>query len=150
MRGTFRRDLALAPGPEFRLTRRLSARIFSALLAAAAVGWGVFDLWAGHPVIGIATATLAVAFIVQLVQAELAGWRFEGTELRSRRLRLPAWEIEGVHVAFSGKTARAWIETRDGEQVALVEGEDQEVRRIADRLSGTLRLASMPAGADLN
>ena len=150
MRGTFRKDLALAPGLEFRLTRRLSARIFSALLAAAAVGWGIFDLRAGHPVIGIATATLAVAFIVQLVQAELAGWRFEGAELRSHRLRLPAREIEGVHVAFSGKTARAWIETRDGEQVALVEGEDQEVRRIADRLSGTLRLASMPAGADLN
>lgn len=150
MRGSFRKDLTLAPGPEFRLTRRLSARIFSALLAAAAVGWGIFDLWVGHRVIGIATAALAVAFIVQLVQAELAGWRFEGAELRSRRLRLPAGEIEGVHVAFSGKTARAWIETRDGDQVALVEGDEQEVRRIADRLSGTLRLASMPARANLN
>ncbi|HYS10111.1 MAG TPA: hypothetical protein VEP66_15320 [Myxococcales bacterium] len=150
MRGTFRRDLELAPGPEFRLTRRRSARAFSALLAVAAAGWGVFDFFIGHQVIGIATAVLAVAFVVQLVQAELSGWSFEGAELRSHRLRLPAGEIDGVHVAFSGKTARAWIETRGGEQVALVEGDEQDVRRIADRLSGTLRLASMPARANLN
>jgi hypothetical protein len=150
MRGAFRRDLQLAPGPEFRLTRRRSARLFSALLAIAAAGWGIYDLRTGHRLVGIATAVLAVAFVVQLVQAELAGWRFEGAELRSYRLRLPAGQIEGVHVAFFGKTARAWIETRDGEQVALVEGDEQEVRRIAERLSGTLRLASMPARANLN
>jgi hypothetical protein len=53
-------------------------------------------------------------------------------------------------MAFSGRTARAWIETRHGEQVALVEGDEREVRRIADRLSGTLQLASMPPGANLN
>jgi hypothetical protein len=150
VRGTFRRDLILAPGPEFRLTRRLSSRIFSALLALAAVAWGAFDLWAGYRIVGAATAALAVAFVVQLVLAELTGWRFEGAELRSRRLRVPAQQIEGVHLAFSGRTARAWIETRDGEQVALVEGEEREVRRIADRLSGTLRLASIPPGANLN
>lgn len=150
MRGTFRKDLELAPGPEFRLTRRLSARVFSALLAVAAVGWGIFDLWVGHHLIGIATAALAVAFVVQLVQAELSGWRFEGSELRSHQLRLPAREIEGVHMAFSGKTARAWIETRAGDQVALVEGDETEVRRIADRLSGTLHLASLPTRANLN
>ena len=150
MHGTFRRDLELAPGAGFRLTRRRSARLFSALLAVAATGWGVFDLFIGHQVVGIATAVLAVAFVVQLVQAELSGWRFEGAELRSHSLRLPAREIEGVHVAFSGKTARAWIETRGGEQVALVEGDEQDVRRIADRLSGTLRLASLPARVNLN
>ena len=69
-------------------------------------------------------------------------WRFEGAELRSARLRVPAAEIEGVHVAFSGGRARAWVETRDGDQVALVEGEEREVRRIADQLSGVVRLAS--------
>jgi len=139
VRGTFRRDLTLAPGPEFRLTRRLSARILSVVLALAAIGWGVFDLWAGYRVVGAATAALAVAFVVQ---AELATWRFEGAELRSARLRVPAAEIEGVHVAFSGGRARAWVETRDGDQVALVEGEEREVRRIADQLSGVVRLAS--------
>ena len=150
MRGTFRKDLTLASGPEFRLTRRVSARVFSALLALAAVGWGVFDLWAGYRVVGAATALLAIAFVSQLVQLERAGWRFDGTVLRSRSVRVSARDIEGVHIAFSGRTARAWIETRDGDQVALVEGDEREVRRIADRLSGTLLLASMPPGANLN
>ena len=150
MRGTFRRDLALAPGPDFRLRRRPSARLSSVLLALAAIAWGAFDLWAGHRLVGAATAVLAVAFIVQFVQAEQAGWRFEGTELRSRKLRLPAQDIQGVHLALSDGWARAWVETRNGEQVALLEGEEQEVRRIADRLSGLVRMASMPSRATLN
>ncbi len=150
MRGRFRRDLALAPGPDFRLRRRPSARLSSVLLALAAIAWGAFDLWAGHRLVGAATAVLAVAFIVQFVQAEQAGWRFEGTELRSRKLRLPAQDIQGVHLALSDGWARAWVETRNGEQVALLEGEEQEVRRIADRLSGLVRMASMPPRATLN
>jgi hypothetical protein len=132
----------LDPGPEFRLRRRRSARVLSMLLALAAVGWGAFDLWAGYRVVGAATAALAVAFIVQLVQAELATWRFDGLELRSARLRVAASEIEGVHVAFSGGRARAWVETHDGDQVALVEGDEREVRKIADRLSGMVKLAT--------
>ena len=150
MRGRFRRDLALAPGPDFRLRRRPSARVSSLLLALAAIAWGAFDLWAGHRLVGAATAVLAVAFIVQFVQAEQAGWRFEGTELRSQKLRLPAQDIQGVHLALSDGWARAWVETRNGEQVALLEGEEQEVRRIADRLSGLVRMASMPSRASLN
>jgi hypothetical protein len=150
VRGTFRRDLALAPGPGFQLRRRASARLFSLLLALAAISWGAFDLWAGQRLIGAATAVLAVAFVVQHVRAEQAGWRFELTELRSRTLRLAARDIEGVHLACSGGSARAWVETRDGEQVALLEGDEEEVRRVADRLSGLLRLASMRPGADLN
>jgi hypothetical protein len=150
VRGTFRKDLTLAAGPEFRLRRRPSARVFSVLLALAAIGWGAFDLWAGYRLVGAATAVLAVAFVVQLIQAERAGWHFEGAELRSRRLRLPVRDIEGVHVAFSGRKSRAWIEIRDGEEVALVEGDEHEVRLIADRLAGTLRLASIPPGPNLN
>ena len=128
----------------------MSARVFSALLALAAVGWGVFDIWAGYRVVGAATALLAIAFVVQFVQLERAGWRFDGAVLRSRSVSVRARDIEGVHMAFSGRTARAWIETRHGEHVALVEGDEREVRRIADRLSGTLQLASMPPGANLN
>jgi len=150
MHGTFRKDLQLSPGPEFKLARRRSARVLSTLLALAAIGWGIFDLRTGHGWVGIATLALAIAFVVQLVQAERSGWRFDGSELRSHNFRLPAREIKGVHVAFSGKTARAFVETRAGEQVALVEGEELEVRRIADRLSGTLRLATMPPRANLN
>ncbi len=143
MRGVFRRDLMLAPGPGFRLRRRMGARAFSALLAVAAVGWGAFDLVAGFRLVGGATLALALAFVAQLVQGELGSWRFDGVELRSRRLRLSAKQIQGVHLAFERGRARAWAETRDGEQVALVEGDEQEVRRIADRLSGSLQLASL-------
>src|SRR5207245_9120943 len=137
-----RRYLSRATPTHVLRPGRRPARILSVVLALAAIGWGGFDLWAGYRVVGAATAVLAVAFVVQLVQAELATWRFEGAELRSARLRVPAAEIEGVHVAFSGGRARAWVETRDGEQVALVEGEESVVRRIADQLAGVVRLAS--------
>jgi hypothetical protein len=143
VRGSFRRDLTLAPGPEFRLRRRPTARICSGLLALAAIGWGSFDLWAGYRWVGAATIVLAVAFVVQLVQAELDAWRLESAELRSRRLRVPIRDIQGVHVEFAGRVARAWVETR-GEPVALVEGAEAEVRTIADRLAGTLSLAALP------
>ena len=134
----FRRDLELAPGTGFRLRRRLSARVFSALLAVAAIGWGAFDLTIGYRVVGLATIALAVAFVVQLVYAELDAWRFENAELRSRRVRVPAREIGGVQVEFVHGRARAWVELRGGGQLALVEGEEREVRRIADRLAGAI------------
>lgn len=149
VRGTFRRDLVLAPGPEFRLRRRLSARLYSVLLALAAFGWGIYDLLAGFRLVGAATALLACAFVVQLVQAERDAWRMEGAELRSRTLRVAVGDIRGVHVQFEGRKARAWVETR-GEPVALVEGEEEEVRHIAERLSGTLALAEVPPRHTLN
>ena len=144
MRGAFRRDLRLAPGPGFRLQRRFAARLFSALLAIAALSWGAYDVVSGLRIVGGATLALAIAFVVQLVQAERDAWLFDGAELRSRRLRVAASQIEGVHLAFERGRARAWVETRSGEPVALVEGDEQEVRRIADRLSGALRLAATP------
>lgn len=150
MRGAFRRDLALAPGPGFHLARRRSARVVSLLLALAAIGWGIYDLVAGFRVIGVATAALAVAFVIQIVQAELSTWRFEGTELCSRRVRLRARDIDGVHVAFAGPRARVWVELRDGQEVALAEGAERDIRAIADRLSGMIQLASMTRGRSLN
>jgi hypothetical protein len=143
VRGTFRRDLSLAPGPEFRLRRRPSARVYSALLAAAAIGWGTFDLFAGYRWVGLGTVVLAIASVAQLVQGELNAWRLTGAELRSRHLKIAVADIEGVHVEFAGRLARAWVETH-GEPVALVEGDEREVRRIAERLSATLSLAALP------
>jgi hypothetical protein len=147
----YRRDLELAPGSGFRLRRRLSARIFSALLAVAALCWGGFDLTSGHPWIGAATLALAVAFVAQLVWAEFDGWRFEEMNVVRRMLtlrgveeeRLPAQQIRGVHVAFAKGRARAFIETTAGDEVPLVEGNEHEVRQIADRLSAAL---SKPQG----
>ena len=138
----FRRDLELAPGVGFRLRRRLSARVFSILLAIAAIGWGAFDLSIGYRFVGAATIALAAAFVVQLAQAELDFWRFEGAQAVHRtwrgELRIEARKIAGVQIEFVDGRARAWIELRDGEQVPLVEGEEGEVRRIAERLTAVV------------
>jgi hypothetical protein len=142
----YRRDLELAPGSEFRLRRRWSARILSGLLAVAAVAWGAYDLTAGHPLVGTGTLVLAIVFALQLLQAEIDSWRFEQRAVVRRLLtlrglredRLPADDIRGVHVAFANGRARAFIETSEGEEVPLVEGKEAEVRRIADRLSAAL------------
>ncbi len=143
MLGSFRRDLTLAPGPEFRLRRRQSARVYSALLALAALAWCFYDLREGYRLIGAATGVLAVAFLLQLVALERSAWRLENTELRSRSLRIPVSDIEGVRIDFEGRTGRVWVEAR-GETIALVEGAEDEARRIAERLAGTLRLSTLP------
>jgi hypothetical protein len=142
----YRRDLELAPGPEFRLRRRLSARILSALLALAALAWGAYDLAEGHPWVGAATLTLAAAFMLQLLQAEIESWRYQEPAVVRRLLtlrglreeRLPATAIRGVHVSFEKGRARAFIETVEGKEVPLVEGNENEVKVIADRLSAAL------------
>jgi hypothetical protein len=138
----YRRDLELAPGAGFRLRRRFTARLFSALLALAALGWGALDLSIGYRFVGVATIGLAAAFVAQLAYVELESWRFDGALVhRSFRpfhfeeQRLPLRRIRGVQVAFAGRRARAWVELNDGDEVPLVEGDEREVRRIADRLS---------------
>jgi hypothetical protein len=134
----FRRDLELAPGPGFRLRRKLGARIFSTLLAFAAIAWGLFDLSIGYRFVGAATIALAIAFVVQLIRAELDTLKFEDSALRARGLTVPAREIRGVQIDFVQGRARASVELLDGRQLALVEGEEREVRRIAERLSGMI------------
>jgi hypothetical protein len=68
--------------------------------------------------------------------------------LHFRELRLSAKDIRGVQVSFAGGRARAWIEDESGEEYALVEGDETEVRRIADELIRSLQLAriSSPQG----
>jgi len=145
----YRRDLELAPGAGFRLRRRLTARLLLALLALAAVGWGLFDLSVGNWFVGLATIALAVAFMVQIARAELESFSFDGglvhrsfRKFRFEEERLEARRIRGVQVAFVGRRARAWVELTDGDEVPLVEGDEREVRRIADRLAGFLELTA--------
>jgi|SRR5450432_817712 hypothetical protein len=142
----YRRDLELTPGAEFRLRRRLSARLLAGLFALAAVAFGAYDLATGHWWVGAGTLTLAFAFMLQLTQAEIDSWRFEERHVVRRLLtfrglieeRLHATEIRGVRVAFAKGRARAFIETMDGEEVPLVEGKEAEVRRVADKLNAAL------------
>jgi hypothetical protein len=142
----YRRDLELAPGTDFRLRRRLSARLSSGVLALAAAAFGAYDFTIGHPWVAAGTLFLAVAFVLQFTLAELDSWRFEKRMVVRRLLtlrglceeRLHATEIRAVQVAFSKGRARAFIETMDGDEVPLVEGKEAEVRRIADKLNAAL------------
>jgi hypothetical protein len=142
-RAGYRRDLELAPGAGFRLRRRFSARAFSLLLAAAAAGWGAFDLFIDRWFVGAATLVLAFAFIGQFVLAELDSWRFEGALLHRSwtgvRLEETRFTIRGVQVTFAAGRARAWVELSDGGEVPLVEGDEGDVRRVAERLAAVSR-----------
>jgi hypothetical protein len=152
VQGSFRRDLELLEGrpPTFRLRRRRGARLLSWGLAAAALLATALDLVAKRPFVAALQLTLAVAFIGVLVRAELDSWLFDGRQLvrRSftgfgfREIRLRARSIVDVGIARAKGRARAWIETADGEQYALVEGGEAEVKRIAEGVRRSVLLAA--------
>jgi hypothetical protein len=96
---------------------------------------------------------MGIAFIALQVRAELDGWRFDGAHLVRRRfslsalafeeLKVRARNIREVGVTASGRRARAWIETENGEEYALLEGSTAEVERIADGIRRSVLLAAM-------
>jgi hypothetical protein len=154
VRGSFRRDLTLAEGegPTFRLRRSWGARLLSWGLGAAALVATVLDLVAHRPLVAAGQLTLGIAFIALQIRAELDGWRFDGANLVRRRfsfstlgfevLTLRARNIREVGVTSSGRRARAWIETQNGEEYALLEGSAAEVERIADGIRRFVQLAA--------
>lgn len=155
----YRRDLELAPGAQFRLRRRLWARALSIFGVGGGLVLGVYDLSVGYLATGAMMLALAFAFLVQHVRAELEEWRFEGdAAVRTRfvlrqfsleETRVPAAAVRGVQVEFVGRRARAWIETKRGEEIPLVEGDSAEVELIADRLTASLKLSSKPPPSTL-
>jgi len=154
VRGSFRRDLTLAAGegPTFRLRRSWAARLLSWGLGAAALVATVLDLVAHRPLVAAGQLTLGIAFLALQIRAELDGWRFDGSNLVRRRfsfstlgfevLTLRARNIREVGVTSSGRRARAWIETQNGEEYALLEGSAAEVERIADGIRRSVQLAA--------
>jgi len=137
-----------------RLRRKRGARRLQILLALASFAAAGFDLFNGKEWIAAAQLALAVAFLAVLGRDEVESWRLEADALVRRTLslggvreeRLPASQIRGVLVESAGGRARAWVEMRAGEQYALVEGDEADVRRLADRLSGSLKLAKTTRG----
>ena len=121
-------------------------------LATAALIATVLDLVARRPLVAAGQLTLGIAFIALQVRAELDGWRFDGSNLVRRRfslstlgfevLTLRARNIREVGVTSSGRRARAWIETQNGEEYALLEGSAAEVERIADGIRRSVQLAA--------
>jgi hypothetical protein len=157
MRGRFRRDLELAPGGEFRLRRRRGPRLLSAALAFAGVLATAVDVFAFRPWLAAAQLVLSLAFVLLLLLAELDSWSFEGEQavrrmfdlraLGFREYRVAAKQIRRVSVAAEDGRARAWIETRGGDEYALVEGDEREVLRIVERLQASVRLAAIDPGS---
>jgi len=154
MRGNFRRDLTLAAGEgtTFRLRRSWGARLLSWGLATAALVATGLDLLAHRPLLAAGQLTLGVAFIALQIRAELDGWRFDGSNLRPAAIlalgagfevvTLRARNIREVGVTSSGRRARAWIETHNGDEYALVEGSAAEVERIAEGIRRSVQLAA--------
>jgi len=163
VRGRFRSDLELARGAAgtVRLKRKRGARLFSLGLSAASLAAAGVDLIARRPWIAAAQLSLALAFAALLAGAELDSWRFDGEQLvrrtfslrrlRFREVRLGARSIRTIGVARGRGRARAWVETRSGQQYALVEGEESEVDRIAEDMRRALQLAALhPAGSSVH
>jgi len=129
----------------------------SVALAVVSIAAGLFDVFVHRPWVAAVQLAMAAAFLLLLLRAELESWRFDGTQLvrrtfslwrmRFRETRLGARSIRGIGVARAAGRARAWVETRHGDQYALVEGDEQEVERIAEVVRGALQLPAPDAPA---
>jgi|GEM_PF-3135612 len=152
MRGNFRHDLELVPGSRaFKLRRRLGPRLVSLALMLAGFGATAVDLAAHRPLVATLQLALSVAFLGLLLRAELDSWRFEGDaairrtfslrRLQFVTLRLEARQVRHVAVEQAARFARAFIVAKNGEEYALVEGDDARVRQIAESFTASVRLA---------
>jgi hypothetical protein len=65
---------------------------------------------------------------------------------------VPAREVRRIAYADAGAASRAWLETRDGEEYALVEGRLPRVREVAEEWAHAMRLSTSeaPPGDQLN
>ena len=156
VKGTFRRDAELISGPggRLRLQRRIGPRLLSAALVAAAVLLALYDARVGRTWLGAVHALLGVGFLGLFLRAELDRFYFDGESAVRRwvtltgvsEARLQAKAITRIAVERAGPRARAWIETKSGEQYALVEGEAWHIEAMAERLAQAIRLAASEPG----
>jgi hypothetical protein len=155
MQGSFRSDVDLVDDPRIpgavTLRRRLGGRLVSALLVTVGLGFGFGELLSGRPVVGLLTSVAALWLLALHARAELDQWTFDKTQvvrrsfdlfrLQVREAKVPASEIQRIGIASEGARSRAWLETRTGEQYALVQGDEAGVRRIAEGLARAMALA---------
>jgi len=167
MRGSFRRDAEVRPDPEvpgaFALARRPRARTISRAMIALSFAAALLDLWLHRPGLALAQLGLFTAFLLVHLFGEAWMWRFAGDQILVRALelkrlrlrlrveRLHAREILRVGLERRGVRARAWLEMKNGDNYALVEGRAAEVEQIADRVQHALLLArAEPQGQTLH
>jgi hypothetical protein len=158
MRGAFLRGATLLraeAGQGFALRRGRAAWTVPAALTLAGLSAALIELVAG----GVATfallAALSAAVGLLALRAELDRWSFDGAdavrrtfELRGfgfREVRVPARDIRRVGYLEAGSRSRAWLETRAGEEHALVEGDLAAVKQIAEAWASAARLAARDA-----
>ena len=156
VKGTFRRDAELISEPQgrMRLQRRIGPRLLSAALVVAAVALAAYDLRVDRPLLASVHALLSVGFLGLLLRAELDRFSFDGHSAVRRwvtlsgvsEARLTVKSIARIAVQRAGKRARAWIETKDGDQYALIEGESEQIEAMAERLAQAIRLAKSEPG----
>jgi hypothetical protein len=161
VRGTFRRDARLVEGPDgtLRLQRRGAARALSIAMVALAAAVGAVDLLIGRPAFAAGAALLTAGFAALLVRAELDRFWFDGRQAVRRWItlrgmaeaRVPQKRIARLGVAESAGQARLWIETADGDEIALVEGPAPWVEATAAQLADAMRFAaSRPPPGELH
>ena len=162
MRGAFLRGAKLlraGAGPGFALRRGGAAQMVPAALTLAGLSAALIELVAGRVATFALLAALSAAVAVLALRAELDRWSFDGTDavrrtfdLRGfgfREVRIAAREIRRVGYLEAGSRSRAWLETRAGEEHALVEGDLAAVKQIAEAWASAARLAAREAASGL-
>lgn len=162
MHGAFLRGIELA-GPSgargLLLRRRRAARLVPVGLALAGFAAMAVELRVGRGALAALFALLSLAVLVLGARAELDSWSFDGVHavrrtfapgaLGFREVRLRARDIRRVGYVDLGPRSRAWLETRSGEEYALVEGDIAKVQEVAEAWAGAARLSARPP-ADLH
>jgi hypothetical protein len=160
MRGAFLRGAKLlrtGAGPGFALRRGRAAQMVPAALTLAGLLAALIELVSGRAATFALLAALSAAVAVLALRAQLDRWSFDGADavrrtfaLRGfgfREIRIPAREIRRVGYLEAGPRSRAWLETRAGEEHALVEGDLAAVKQIAEAWASAARLAAREAAS---
>jgi hypothetical protein len=158
MRGAFLRGATLlraGAGPGLALRRGRAAWTVPAALTFAGLAAALIELVAGRVATFALLVVLSAAIGLLALRADLDRWSFDGAqavrrtfELRRfgfREVRVPASDIRRVGYLEAGSRSRAWLETRAGEEHALVEGDLAAVKRIAEAWASAARLAARDA-----
>ncbi|GAC1338019.1 MAG: hypothetical protein NVS2B9_08990 [Myxococcales bacterium] len=164
MRGTFLRGVE-RPGPArgggLVLRRHRLALLVPLGLAAAGLASMAAELRSGSPLVAALFFALSAAVLALGARTELDTWTFDGAHavrrtfapgsLRFREVRLRASDIRRVGYVDRGLRSRAWLETRGGDDYALVEGDLSRVKEIAEAWASAARVsASISAGRVLH
>jgi hypothetical protein len=160
MRGTFLREVELAGLAGTRgllLRRRRVAALVPLGIALAGLAAMAVELRVGRVILAALFCLLSLAVLALGARTELDSWSFDGAHavrrtftlsaLGFREVRLRAGDIRRVGYLDRGSRSLAWLETKAGEEYALVAGDLPRVKEIAEAWASAARgSVSAPAG----